>query len=86
MGGSASNINNTSILKGVFRFLIGFILLAPFGLPLFLIETPVSVGLLYIIKCAVPFFLLTFIMFSWLKSVYIVAQVINTNTALLTKY
>ena len=79
MGGSASNINNTSILKGVLRILIGIVILAPFILPYSLIGTSLSVGLLYFIKCALPFFLLTFIMFSWLKSVYIVAQVINTS-------
>ncbi|CDW73235.1 pap2 superfamily phosphatase [Stylonychia lemnae] len=80
MGGTPSTINDTSSLKGILRLLIGGLVIIPFTLPYLLIGSSLSVGLLYFIKSALPFFMVGFIMFSWLKSVYIVAEVINTNT------
>ena len=70
MNGTKPSINNTSVVKGLFRLLVGLMLLGPLLTPYMIMGNQYSVGTLYTLKCAVPFFMVTFLMFSWLKRIY----------------
>eukprot|EP00347_Sterkiella_histriomuscorum_P005707 403355575 len=79
MGGTPSTINNTTMAKGFMRIVIGGIIIIPFVMPYFLINTQFSVGVLYLVKCQLPFFILMFMVFSWLKSVFLTFNLVDQN-------
>lgn len=75
--GTRSNLNDTTVGRGLLRLFLGGILVSPLILPYFLLSHNLSIPALFILKTTIPFFTLMFILFSVLKLLFMKLDLVN---------
>lgn len=79
LGGTRPNINDTPIIQGIARLFIAALILAPLLLPYFLLNSNLGTISLFFLRTTLPFFILSFLLFSYMKVIYKKLGIINTN-------
>ena len=77
LNGTPSTFNKTRIEKGFLRIVVGFILLIIFILPYYLLKATWNIYILYIFKSTLPFLLCMFLLFSYVKIVFLKLNIAN---------